>query len=177
MSSNPLGGRVNNNISTVLNGADQVSTGSKGVVNNQGHTVFMNSLGNPSNVGNNVLGVGDGLDKDGLGLGVDQLGKGLRLVRVGELDLDSDTGEKDLELVVGAAIEMGGSNDVVAGLGQSANGEELSGLAGRGGDGADSALEGCNTLLKDIRRRVSDSFFFFFLVREIIHTEEIGSKE
>lgn len=46
-------------------------------------------------------------------------------------------------------------------------------MTGRGGDGADSAFEGCNTLLKDIRRRVSDSF----VVREIIHTGELGSKE
>lgn len=113
---------MNNNISTVLNGTDQVSTSSEGVVNNQGNTMLMDSLGNPGNVGNNVLGVRDRLDKDGLGLGVDQLGKGLRLVRVSELDLDSQAGEKDLKLVVGAAVEMRRGDDVVTGLGQSADG-------------------------------------------------------
>ena len=158
MSTNPLGCGMDDNISTMLKGTDQVSTSTESVVNNQGHTGIMGNLGNGSNVGDDVLGVGNGFDENGLGLGVDQLGKGLGLIRVGELDLDSQTGEEDLELVVGAAVQVGGGNDVVAGLGQGADGQELGGLAGRGGDGADSALEGRNALLEHIRRGVSDSF-------------------
>lgn len=106
----------------MLNGADQVSTSTEGVVDNERDATGVADLGDLLKIRDVVARVSDGLDVDGLGLLVDGGSDILRLVTVDELGLDSQAREHDLELVVGTAIEVGGGDDVVAGVGKGSNG-------------------------------------------------------
>ena len=117
-----------------------------------GDTLLVGGGDNGLKVGYVVARVADALDVDSFGLVVDGGGQLLGLVSVDELGGDTQTGQDDLELVIGAAVEVGGRNDVVAGVGEGRDGEELGGLAGGGGKGSDTALKGGNALLKDIDR-------------------------
>lgn len=150
VAANPLGGGGNDDIGTVVNGAGKEAGSTKGVVDNKGNTGIVGDLGNGLEVGDVVAGVANGLDVDGLGLLVDGGSNGSWIVAVDKLGLDAEAGKEDLELVVGSAVEVGGRDNVVSGVGESSNGHELSGLAGRGGNGSNTTLEGSNTLLKDI---------------------------
>lgn len=44
MASNPLGGRVNDDVGAVVDGTDKVSAGSEGVVDDEGDLVVMSNL-------------------------------------------------------------------------------------------------------------------------------------
>lgn len=96
---------------------------------NHGNALLVRNLGDRLQVGNVVLGVSDALDVDGLGLLVDRGGNVLDTVTVDELCVDAEAREEDLKLVVGAAVEEGGRDDVVAGVGESVDCDELRGLS------------------------------------------------
>ena len=70
--------------------------------------MFVGDLGNSLNIRNVVPRVANALNVDGLGLVVDGGGNVLGLVAVDELGLDPEAGKEDLELVVGATVEVGG---------------------------------------------------------------------
>lgn len=89
----------------------------------------MSSLGNSLQIRNVVLGVSNTLNIDSLCLIINGSCNVLRLVAIDELGFDAQAREEDLELVVGAAVEVRSRNDVVASLSEGADGEELSGLA------------------------------------------------
>ena len=110
----------------------------------------MGNLGNGLQVRDVVLGVANALDVDSLGLVVNGSSDILGLVAVDELGVDAKTGEEDLELVVGATVEVGGGHDVVAGMGEGVDGDELGSLARRGGQGSDTTLKGSYPLLEDM---------------------------
>jgi len=55
-----------------------------------------------------------------------------------------------VEEVVGAAVERGGGDDLVAGAGEGKDGKGLGGLARGGGQRGDSAFERGDALLKDV---------------------------
>lgn len=112
----------------------------------------MGNLGNSLQVRNVVLGVTNALEVDSLCLVVDGSSDILGLVAVDKLGLDAQAGEEDLELVVGAAVEVRRGDDVVAGVGQGVDGDELGGLAGGGGESSGTALESGYSLFKDIDR-------------------------
>jgi hypothetical protein len=167
VAADPLGGRVDDDVGAVLNGADKVAASTEGVVDlrrrsvdilggqmgrthDQGDALGVGDLGNGGNVGDVVLGVANALDVHGLGLVVDGSLDVLDAITVDELGVDAEAGQEDLELVVGAAVEQRGGDDVVAGVSQGVDGDELSGLAGRGGQGSDTSLEGSDTLLEDV---------------------------
>jgi len=121
-------------------------------------------LGNGLEVGDVVAGVANGLEVDGLGVVVDEGGNVLGLVAVGELGLDAEAGQHDLELVVGATVQVGGGDDVVTGVGESSEGHEESSLAGGGGNSGNTTLESSNTLLEDIDGRAVRGFAVSMLI-------------
>lgn len=110
----------------------------------------MSHLGNSLKVRHVVAGVSDALEVDGLCLVIDGGLNGLGVVALDELCGDAVALECDLELVVGAAVEVGGGDNVVAGLGESSEGEELSGLTRGGGQSSNAPFKGCYPLLEDI---------------------------
>ena len=95
--------------------------------------------------------------KHGAGLAVDELLERVQIVNLHKADLDAHAVEGDLELqhvrnteqvssthskhaylVVSAAVEGLGGNDVIAALRQGCDGNQLRGLAAGRGDGADA---------------------------------------
>lgn len=110
----------------------------------------MSNLGNGLEVRDVVLGVTNALDVDSLSLVVNGSTNVLGLVAVDKLGLNAQAGQEDLELVVGAAVEVGGGHDVVAGVGEGIDGDELGRLAGRGGEASNTTLQGSYPLLEDI---------------------------
>lgn len=131
VTTNPFGSGVDDNISAVVNGADKVTASSKSVVHYKRDTFIMGNLGNGLEVGDAVLGVANALNVDSLGVVVNRSGKLIKVVDIDKLGLDSQTGEEHLELVVGAAVQVRGGNNVVTGVGQGVDCDELGTLAGR----------------------------------------------
>ena len=114
----------------------------------------MGDLGEGLDIRDVVSGVANSLNVNSFCLVVNGSANVLGLVASNELGLNSKTWKHDLQLVVGAAVEVGRRDDVVALVGECSNGHELSGLAGGGSDGSNTALEGCDTLFEDINRRL-----------------------
>lgn len=115
----------------------------------------MGNLDNLVKVGHVVPGIADALEVDGFCVVVDELLEVVRVVSVDELCVDAEARERDLELVVGAAVEVRGRDDVVAGMGEGGNGHELRRLAGSGRDSRDAALERRHAFLEHIHGRLS----------------------
>lgn len=179
VSADPFGSGVDDDVGAVLNGANKVSAGTKGVVDliviaislvsffetrshglanskiikatyHQGHALVVGYLGNGLQVRYVVSRVADALEEDGLCVVVDGGGNVLGVVALDKLGGDAVALEGDLELVVGAAVEVRGGDDVVAGLGESSEGDELGCLARGGGQSSSAPFKGCYPLLKDI---------------------------
>lgn len=106
----------------MLNGADQVTTRTKGVVDNQGNALLVADLCNRLEIRDVVSRVANALDVDGLGLVVNGGTNVLWLVALDKLGLDTEAREHDLELVVGSAIEVRSGDNVVAGMSEGGNG-------------------------------------------------------
>lgn len=108
-------------------------------------------------IGNVESGVANCFDINGLGAVVDGGGEVLRLVALDELGRDAQPRKEDLKLVVGTSVQVAGSDNVIAGMGQGRDGHELGSLTGGSGNSGDTALEGSNTLFEDIYRRLEAS--------------------
>jgi hypothetical protein len=94
--------------------------------------MLMSNLNNSLQIRHIILRVSNRLNIHCLCLLINRLCNLLRLVDVHELGVDTETGKEDLELVVGAAVEVGSGDDVVAGVGEGGDGDELGALAGGG---------------------------------------------
>ena len=96
------------------------------------------------------------LDVQGAGARVDRLREVRRVVALDELRADPEAREGDLELVVGAPVQVARGDDVVAVLQDRGERQELRGLTARGGEGRGSAFERGDPLLEDVRGGVHD---------------------
>ena len=142
-----LGDRVNDNVGTVLEGANQVR-GGQGCVHNQGNTRLVCDLCEAFQVGNLTGGVRHDLGVDCFGV----LGQ-CRLVVGGvgaghEGGLNAEAAQGHVQLGDGAAVQLRRSNNVVALLAQSREGDELGSHAGGGRYRTDAAFEGGDALLQ-----------------------------
>lgn len=79
-----------------------------------------------------ILWIPDALDVDSLRFVIDGGSNLIGLVDVDKLGLDAESREKDLELVVSAAVEVARRDDVIAGVREGGDGDELRRLAGGG---------------------------------------------
>lgn len=114
----------------------------------------MRNLGDRFKIRNIVPRVPDGLNVNGLGAIINGRTDVLGLISLDEFGVDPQAREHDLELVVGATVEVAGGDNVVPSVGQGGDGHELRGLTGRGGNSSHAAFEGRNALLEDIDRRL-----------------------
>lgn len=191
MAADPLGGRVDDNIGSVVDRAEKEAASTKGVVNlgsavkegvarlgswrcthNKGDASIVGDLCNGLKVGNVETGVTDSLDVNGLGLLVNGSSNVLGLVAVDKLGGDTKTGEEDLELVVGASVEVGSSDNVITDVGERGNSHKLRCLAGRRSDSGDTTLESSDTLLEYVHSWVHDTAVD---VSKLLESEETGA--
>lgn len=105
-------------------------------------------------VGHVISWVPDTLQIHRLRLLIDQILEVFRLIPIDELGIDTQPREENLELVVGASVQVRCGHDIVAGMCECGNGHELSRLPRRGCDGCNTPFQGCNALLEHIHRRL-----------------------
>mmetsp|Transcript_27479 Transcript_27479/g.37937 ORF Transcript_27479/g.37937 Transcript_27479/m.37937 type:complete len:323 (+) Transcript_27479:587-1555(+) len=154
---NPLGAGLHDNVAAVLERLADVASGSEGVVTNKRDLMLLGNCRQGSKVGHVVLGVANGLNEYCLCVFVNKLLDVCGVVTVHEFNVDAHSGELHLELVVGAAVEVGGGHDVIPGLADGLEHQELRSHAGCSGQGHDSALKGGNPLFKHVAGGVHDA--------------------
>ena len=151
-----LGERMHDDVGAVLDRAQQVGAG-HGVVDDERDSGGVCHLGERRDVGDVAQRVADGFAEDRLGTVVYESSEGLGLARIGKAHCEALLREGVRKQVVGAAVERGGRDDVVAGLG-----DRLDRVGDRrhaGGDGkrCNAAFERRDALFQHVGRRVHDA--------------------
>jgi hypothetical protein len=151
-----LGGRVDGDVRAPLNRARERGRGRR-VVYDERQAVAMRDLGQALYVEHVEFRVADRLGVDGFRPVVDGLLEAVVVGRVHEADGDAELRQRVVEEVVGAAVERGGRDDLVAAAGERQNCERLGGLARGEREPGRAAFERGDPLLEDICRRVHDA--------------------
>ncbi len=125
------------------------------VVDDQRQVVLVRDPGQRLDVGHVKLGIAESLGVYGFGFLADRLSQAVEIVGIDEADIDAQLGQRVVEKVVGAAVERGGGNDLVAGAGQRGDRKRLRRLAGSGSQSALRRLPERRCAAR--RRRSSDS--------------------
>ena len=157
MAANPLGGRGHHNIGAMVDRPGNIAGGAKGVVDNQRNAGFAGNLAQGGKVRHGKTGVAQGFHINRLGVGVDGGAEGLRVVAIDKFHADAQARQRHLELVVGAAVQMAAGDNIVTGLGQGGDGDELRRLARAGGHRRHAAFQRGNALLEHVGGRVHDA--------------------
>ena len=133
-----LGGRVGDDVGTELDRA-AVDRCREGVVHDERHTVGVGCVCEFLKIKDGQSRIGDGLAEDRLRVGLEGLIELLgRAVRGDEGEVDAHFPHGDVEEIVGAAVDGGAGNDMVALVRDVEDREEVGGLA-RGGQHAGCA--------------------------------------
>ncbi len=164
MTAEELGGRVHHDVGSVLERTDEIRRGD-GVVDHERHAGLMGDTGDHLDVEDRVLRVADRLAVEQLGVRSNRSLPRLGVVGVDERGLDPVLRKRVVEQVVGAAVEGGSGDDVIAGLGDVHDGERLRRLTRRhdqctrhaGGGRRQAAFEGRHPSLEHTLGRVHDA--------------------
>ena len=107
-------GGVHHHVRAEFDGAHQVWGGYR-VIDDQRHTCLVRNLGDGLNIEHIVAGVGDGFAEEELGVGAHRLTPLLQIVRVlNKRGFNAEVGKRVFEEVIGATVDGGGGNNVVA---------------------------------------------------------------
>lgn len=110
----------------------------------------MRNLGNSLEIRHVVSRVSNSLHIDCLGAIINSSSNILCTIAIHKLGLNAQPRQKDLELVVGTAVEVAGSDNVVAGVGQGRDGHELGCLAGRSCNSGNTTFESGDAFFEDV---------------------------
>ena len=165
-----LGGAVHDDVGAPLDRPTQVRRG-EGVVDHQRQAVLVRDGRQRFEVDHVDLGVGHGLGVHGAGARRDRARERLRVVGIDEDGVDAEPAQGDVELGDGAAVEGLAGHELVAGVHQADDGQELGGLTAAGGERADPALERGHALLEGGGGRVHDARVD---VAEALQREQVG---
>ena len=151
-----LRGGVDDHVGTVLDGAQQVGSG-EGCVHDQRHVVAVRDIGPGLKVEHVGVRVAKRLGVEQLGVVLDGGLDGVQIGRVDERGGKPLLGQRVLEQVQRAAVQVGGGHDMVAGRGDVLHGDGDGGRTGRHAQGSDAALERGNALLEGADRGVGQA--------------------
>ena len=148
--------------------AEQVTAGPERVVGDYGDVVLTRQFDDWFEVGHVELRVADGFQIDRLRSRIDQRSDAPYVVAVGEPYLDTETAQGHFELIVRAAVDVRGADDVVAGFGV------IHGLAEHfnAGNNDLAAFERRNAVFEYGRRRIGQSRVD---VAELLQSEPVGA--
>ncbi len=110
-----FGGRIDDDGRAMLE--RPAEDGRRRVVHDQRHAELAADIGDFLDREDAQLRIGQGLGVIGAGLVIGGLGEGLRILRIDEAHLDALVLQRVGEQIPGAAVKVGGGDDVVAGLG------------------------------------------------------------
>ena len=172
MSADPFGRRMRHDVDAPFDRAEQVTAGPERVVGDYGDVVLTRQFDDRFEVGHVELRVADGFQIDRLRSRIDQRSDAPYVVAVGEPYLDTETAQGDFELIVRAAVDVRGADDVVAGFGEVADGQKLRRQARCGRYGRRAAFERRNAVFEYGRRRIGQSRVD---VAELLQSEPVGA--
>lgn len=155
MAADVLGQRVHDDVRTVLERPAEDRRG-HGVVDDQRHAMAVRSRSEGSQVDDIAGWVADGLAEHRFGALVDQRFEGGDVVMGGEAGLDAEAWQCVGQQVVGAAVELGHRDDIVANLGHGLNRVGDGGHARGHGQRADAAFQRRHALFEHGVGRVHD---------------------
>jgi len=150
-----LRGRVHDDVGPELQGPAEVRGGERRV-HDQRQAVRPGDLGEAAQVGDLARRVGDDLGEQQLGPVADGGGEVVGVAAADERRVDAESAQRHVELHVGAAVQPGGRDDVIAGAGQGREGEELGRLSAGGGHRPDAALQVRHPFLEHVDGGVRD---------------------
>ena len=116
VATDPFCRRLDNDVSAMLDRPTEIATTAKGVINHQRDPVLVGKIRQATKIGDQETRVGDRLDVQCPGVLSNRRRKGRGVVALDKGDVDSEAWQRDLELVVRSAIEVGSGDNVVAGL-------------------------------------------------------------
>ena len=138
---------MDDHVGAMLDGAQQVGSG-EGCVHDQRHVVAVRDVGPGLKVEHVGVGVAQRLGVQQLGVVLDGGLDGIQVGGVDERGGKALVGERVLEQVQRAAVQVGGGHDMVAGSGDVLHGDGDGGRTGRHAQGPDAALERGNALFE-----------------------------
>ena len=151
-----FGGGVDDDVCAPFEGA--VEDGREaGVVENQRHVRGAGDGGDFFDGEDVEGGVAQAFAVKGFGVWAEGAAEGFGVIGIHEGDFEAEFGEGVVKQVVGAAVELGDGDDVVAGTGEVEDGVGDGGLAGGVGEGGGAALKRGDAALKHIRSGVHDT--------------------
>ena len=151
VSVDPLRRRIDDDVGAPLEGVAEVSRRTERVIHYQRHVASAGHGAQPLQVGHVAGRVAHALDVEGLRAVVDERLERLGALVRGDAHLDAHVAQRDAELVVGAAVEQRGGDDVVAPGGQREHRDEDRRHARRYGQGPHGSVERRNALLVGCR--------------------------
>ena len=151
-----FGERVHHDVGAMLERAQQVGRRHR-VVDNQRHAVAVRNVGNGGDIGHRALRVADGFDEHGLGTVIKQRLKTCQIARIGKARCHAKLRQGVCQQVVGAAIEGGAGNDVVARFGDGLDGIRHCRLPGGHRECRNAPFERRHALFQHVLRRVHDA--------------------
>jgi hypothetical protein len=117
MAADELGGRMHHDVRTPIDWAAAVRA-REGVVDDQRNIVLVGNARYRFDIEHVDLRIAEGFGKDAFRLRRDRAPDGLQVADVDEDRIDPDFSEGDVELVDGAAVQGGRSDEFVAGIHQ-----------------------------------------------------------
>ncbi|MNL18749.1 hypothetical protein D3C87_1399070 [compost metagenome] len=156
MATDIFGEAVHHYVGAVFYGFAQ-HRGGDSVVDDERHAAGVGHPGEGRQIDDVARRVADALAVDRLGLVVDEGGDGFGAVILGKTHLDSETRQHVGEQGVGAAVELGGGDNVVAGGGQRLNGVGDGGRPRRDHQTGYAPLEGGHPLFQHVVGGVHDA--------------------
>ena len=142
-----LRGGLHHDVGAVLQRAEQVR-GGEGVVDDKRQVVLVRDVGDGLDVGQVGVGVAEGLDVDELRVVLDGILEVLRVARLHEGGGHAIARERVAQQVEGAAVDVLGGHDVVAGLGDVAHRVFDGRGAGCDGEAGGAAFESGDAVLE-----------------------------
>ena len=172
VSAEPLGRRLDDDGSAVLDRTAQVAAGSERIVDDQRKVVAPCKRGKRAEIGHGEARIADRLDIDRPRARVDQRLHMLRIVVRREAALEPEIAQHDLELVVRAPVQIGRADEIVARAQYARQRDELSRMPRRNGQCGRSALERGHALLEHIGRRILQTGID---IARLAQCEQVGS--
>ena len=147
MAVDPFGRRIHDDIRTPLERVAEVARSAERVVHHKGYVVLIGQCAQRFQVGHGTGRIAHALGVERPGAVVDQPLEIFRPFALSDPAVDAQLAQRRAELVVGAAVQVGRSDDVVALGGQREHGDEDGRHARRDGQRAHGSVERGDTLL------------------------------
>src|SRR5688572_29356090 len=114
VTANPFRGRFHHDICSVFNWTEQITCGTKGIIYDEWQIMFLGKGGDGFKIRNVKSWVTDRLKVDCFGFFVDVFFERFNLVAFSKTDVDAETFERNLKLVICSSVKKRRRNKIVS---------------------------------------------------------------